>query len=565
MDLEGNNEEDGTVSLKDPKYDFVTSENLWGKDTAFQEPREVYIAADEFAEFMGMGNLEFCNTLGDLWDWNDKTTPFRQRLKNSKSVSIYQPTINILGGITQDLFAKVFPTDAIGSGFLARMILIHGERSDRKIAFPEPPDELIKLKLITYFKHLMAQKSVEICVSREAKNLLSELYETWPELEDIRFKTYSNRRFTQLLKLCIILSVSKFEFNLISERTAIEANTILTHAEYSMPKAIGEFGKSRNSDVASKVLTFLEGAISPQSPIEIYKHVRRDVDNQRVLMEILHGFNLPISVHDLLMQTRTDSNSDLLDYITQTVPSSMKFVLGFSATDLIAGTDYPISTVSVALSATENLVVPVLNKVFFNKMCTLVENFVFKFRSTIGDVLAINIAPTGPGPLNGQFHVPGDYNKTQAEIETFWETYQITQDVVITNLAAYVEDFEQSVIESSKVCCPVWNPYNNWFGLPDQHDTGTSYTELVQALSQYQNWLDVDQTFKSPQERGIIRKNAGTGPFACMLANMDTTAPQAIIDSYNLALSYNPEHITLEYAQVPIINTYLSNKFGGLS
>jgi hypothetical protein len=44
------------------------------------------------------GNLDFLSTLGALWDWDDEGATYKQRFKNSKSISIFQPTISLLGG-----------------------------------------------------------------------------------------------------------------------------------------------------------------------------------------------------------------------------------------------------------------------------------------------------------------------------------------------------------------------------------------------------------------------------------------------------------------------------------
>jgi hypothetical protein len=60
-----------------------------------------------------------------------------------------------------------------------------------------------------------------------------------------------------LLKLCIIICATHFEKE-ITEETVIEANTYLTYIESLMPKALGEFGKSKNSDVTHKILSYIE-------------------------------------------------------------------------------------------------------------------------------------------------------------------------------------------------------------------------------------------------------------------------------------------------------------------
>ena len=90
-----------------------------------------------------------------------------------------------------------------------------------------------------------------------AKLALEKLYVSWKGLGDVRFDSYSNRRFTHLLKLCLLVSASAWR-STITEEDVIYANTILAHAEHMMPKALGEFGKSKNSDIAHKILSILE-------------------------------------------------------------------------------------------------------------------------------------------------------------------------------------------------------------------------------------------------------------------------------------------------------------------
>src|SRR6478735_6181970 len=101
--------------------------NLFGGSGASGLPREVFIPADEFNEFTGSGNVEFLSMLGALWDWDDPNVPYKNRVKNSKSVEIYQPTVNILAGNTHSGFAEAFPVQILGQGFMSRLILVHAE------------------------------------------------------------------------------------------------------------------------------------------------------------------------------------------------------------------------------------------------------------------------------------------------------------------------------------------------------------------------------------------------------------------------------------------------------
>ena len=105
LDLEGVEDDEGAKVASSNEV----MRNLFGDDVPMGDPREVFITADEFNEFVGSSNLEFLSLLGSLWDWDSPDAPFKQRLKTSRSVNIYQPTINILAGNTHAGFSEAFP------------------------------------------------------------------------------------------------------------------------------------------------------------------------------------------------------------------------------------------------------------------------------------------------------------------------------------------------------------------------------------------------------------------------------------------------------------------------
>lgn len=278
VDLAG--ESEGTV-------ESLVMENLCGTGCS-GDPREVFISADEFNEFMGTGNLEFISLLGSLWDWDDENRPFEQKFKNSKSLQIYQPTISILGGNTHASFAACFPPQTIGQGFMSRLLLIYSEPSGKKIAFPTKPSDACRDKLRDYLLRVADEVRGELKLSQEARDVLTYLYNTFVGLPDIRFQHYSNRRFTHLLKLCIIVTAARFSTT-VSQDDVVMANTLLTYAEHLMPSALGEFGKARNSDVSDKIIALLTERDDPMADTEIWTHVRQDLDDVTGLQKLLQG------------------------------------------------------------------------------------------------------------------------------------------------------------------------------------------------------------------------------------------------------------------------------------
>lgn len=283
LDLEGL--EDSDLSTVNPNQ---VMQNILGTSIDSTQPREMFIVADEFNDFMRCMDLEFHAMLGSLWDYDDETTPYKQRLKNSKSIAIYQPTINLLGGNTHTGFSEMFPPQAIGQGFLSRLLLIFSEPSGRKIAFPPDPDPKQEQELISLLRRIKSDVTGPIQLSRQAKEALEVLYNSYQGFADMRFTGYFTRRYTHLLKMCLLCTAVELKKE-VGINEVIMANTILRYAEHFMPQALGEFGKARNADVATKILTFLgkEDRVVDQG--EIWKQVSSDLDRVEDLDKMLMG------------------------------------------------------------------------------------------------------------------------------------------------------------------------------------------------------------------------------------------------------------------------------------
>lgn len=283
LDLEGVEDDGGGV--KDAN---AVMRNLFGDDYLNADPREVFVVADEFNEFVGSGNLEFLSLLGSLWDWDDPAAPFKQRLKTSRSVSIFQPTINILSGNTHAGFAEAFPPQTLGQGFLSRLILVFGESSGKKFAFPEKPPDSLKQALIDAFMEIKTEVSGEATLTNKAKDMLQTIYHSFEGLEDARFKHYSTRRYTHLLKLCLLTAAAAKRTEIRAE-DVLFANTLLTYTEHRMPNAMGEFGKAKNADVAARIISVLSDAKAPMDTPALWKQVQSDLDKPEDLNKLLAG------------------------------------------------------------------------------------------------------------------------------------------------------------------------------------------------------------------------------------------------------------------------------------
>ena len=240
---------------------------------------DMMVAADEFTDFIGQGNMEFISLLGTLWDFEGQ---YKARYKRAASTIIKDPVVSILSGNTPTGFAKAFPVEAIGQGFFSRLLLIHAVPTDERIPFPTSPPDIETNRLISRMHEIKATCIGQAIPTDSAAALLSKIYKEYRPIDDVRFESYCSRRFSHLLKLCLVSAASLGERE-ITQDAVMYANTMLHAAEHFMPAALGEFGKSKNSDVVQKIMQIIVSANDVVKYEALYKQLHAEVDSQEQL------------------------------------------------------------------------------------------------------------------------------------------------------------------------------------------------------------------------------------------------------------------------------------------
>jgi hypothetical protein len=264
-----------------PKHDEELDADL--TELVFDAPSELYVVAEEFTDFVGHGGIEFMTMLTKLWDNMDC---YEHPKIHGKSVVVEKPTVNIIGGNTVQGLALALPPEALGNGFMSRVIFVHSEATGKKITFPKPVSAELRKDLINHLEVMKGDIAGEFSYSPEAYNLLDRMYKEFRDVDDHRFKHYSTRRFTHLLKLCIILAALNLR-TIITGEDALNANTLLHYTELRMPKSLGEFGKSKYSDTAHLILDALSHTLKPMTINELFKVVARDLSKISELSDII--------------------------------------------------------------------------------------------------------------------------------------------------------------------------------------------------------------------------------------------------------------------------------------
>lgn len=267
--------------MESSKEAMLSVEDL--EELAMDAPSETYIMAGEFTDFIGQGNMEFVTFLTNIWD---NLSHYEHPKLHGKSVFVHQPTVNLLGCNTPEGFSLAFPPEALGNGFLSRVIMVHAETTGIRIPWPEPQDELMMADLSNRMIAVRKTMVGEIGLTKEAKHIAGVIYKDEIPVDDNRFKHYQQRRYIHMLKVAMLLAVFDLEQNIGVEHI-LRANTLLALTEKDMSKALGEFGASKYSTVAGKILSYLNTCHSPQSNTQLWKIVARDLNKMTELIDIL--------------------------------------------------------------------------------------------------------------------------------------------------------------------------------------------------------------------------------------------------------------------------------------
>lgn len=268
--------------------EFDVSLVLSSKVSPDKAGHEVFVCVDEFVDFIGRGNYTFIDTLTTLYDTNEKN--YTDRLKNSKSLEIPLPVINLLGGITPSTFAAAMPPDVAGQGFLSRLLLVYVEPTGKRITIPPRPDAKIELRLIKLFTELQQLRG-EFTITDDGYEVFDAIYQNSVELTDPRLQYYSSRRQSHLLKLSMVcqalLGITPGKGLKLTADAIIEANTYLHEVEASMHLALGEYADSKFSRAANKLLQYLHRARGPVMASSLWEIVSSELDRVSDLRDVV--------------------------------------------------------------------------------------------------------------------------------------------------------------------------------------------------------------------------------------------------------------------------------------
>jgi len=268
------------------------------KETNYQDPdlntgkmqfhSSMTIFSKEFTVFLGYHNRELMSALCDWYDCDRKWSYETIARKKEEIVGVW---VNLFGATTPSLIRSSLPLDAIGGGLTSRIIYVYEEKIGKMVLLPMETEYEKELR-----KDLLHDLDKITMLSGQFKytNGFLDLWSDWrveadkhPPFYDDRFDGYISRRPNHVMKLSMIMSVSRGSDEnqmTLTTKDLERAVAILEEVELKMQGVFKGVGNSDTADILHRVIMFLKISKNKEIPVwQLAKHFQGDMD--KIMMD----------------------------------------------------------------------------------------------------------------------------------------------------------------------------------------------------------------------------------------------------------------------------------------
>lgn len=197
------------------------------------------IISKEFSSFLATDPKGMTEILTDLYDCHDEWEYLTSGSGKDKLENI---CINCIVATTPSWMATNLPEGAIGGGFTSRFVIVHGDKKYKWLALPPKPSGKLYKNLVNDLRHI-SKLSGTFRWEKEAYDRYNEWYrsieQTQRSLEDDRLRGFVSRMHTMMLKIAMILQVSRSDDLII---TATNISRSIKMVEEVLSTASGALG-----------------------------------------------------------------------------------------------------------------------------------------------------------------------------------------------------------------------------------------------------------------------------------------------------------------------------------
>lgn len=224
-----------------------------------QATSSLTVFAEEWTVFVGYGNLAMISGLCNLYDCKDV---WSYETKNSGIFNLRNVWLHMVGGTTPALIRSSLPQETIGGGLTRRTIFVYGEGIEKVVIVPIRTKEEKELedKLLHDLQDMQSLSGpfsytkgfIQAYADWRTAHERSQLF------LDTILESYRTTRPMHLLKLCLVLCVSRSNSMELEQQDFVRATKILARTEKNMLRAFSGVGRNPLSATLNEVMRFIQ-------------------------------------------------------------------------------------------------------------------------------------------------------------------------------------------------------------------------------------------------------------------------------------------------------------------
>jgi hypothetical protein len=243
----------------------------YGEDWVPMSP--LTLASGEFGNLMNPQDRDMVNLFITLWDGRSS---FEKVTKGSGSDIVSAPWINMIACTTPHWIADNMPAATVGGGFTSRCIFVYADRKENFIAFPDehvrPDHAEFAARLTADLEHISVNLVGPYTITEEARVWGRAWYQRLWSAEvsaksDEQLNGYLARKQTHMVKLAIVLAVSRGDEPVVTLGDFVLADKMLEATEPNLDKVFSRIGRTQESLHAERFVNFVRrsGAVPYQT------------------------------------------------------------------------------------------------------------------------------------------------------------------------------------------------------------------------------------------------------------------------------------------------------------
>ena len=270
--------------------------------TTISSCSEGIIIADELSTLIDRNAFQsgMIGFLTSLWDAKDK---FVYHTMGRGQETIYNSCVSILGGSTINWIKESIPITSIGGGFTSRIIFVYQDAYEKLLLRTfMSRDNRERAEHIQHDLNEVAKIRGEFVMEDKLWNFLEEKYASFmknhPFTQHKYLSGYAGRRFTILLKLCILISASGGDSKEIIAKDISLALALLEEAEKDMPKVLETIAMDEVGAMNFDVLSIIRkhGLIKRKDLVTLVHHQMQAKDLDIILETLNQAGDVRIEI-----------------------------------------------------------------------------------------------------------------------------------------------------------------------------------------------------------------------------------------------------------------------------